>query len=100
MGLGRDISVEVHSREGFLQVEDHIFIFVMGNVTGVTFRAGQIKTVFVGLFYSAIVPTGLIVTAVAMMSLYWVDKYSLLRLWRRPPVRGIIFGGILFSKPR
>ncbi|CAN0338404.1 unnamed protein product, partial [Ectocarpus sp. 13 AM-2016] len=45
----------------------------------------MIKTVFVGLFYSAIVPTGLIVTAVAMMMLYWVDKYSLLRLWRRPP---------------
>lgn len=47
----------------------------------------QIKTVFVGLFYSAIVPTGLIVTAVAMSTLYWVDKYSLLRLWKRPPVR-------------
>lgn len=47
----------------------------------------QIKTVFVGLFYSAIVPTGLIVTAVAMVMLYWVDKYSLLRLWKRPPVR-------------
>eukprot|EP00752_Nemacystus_decipiens_P004462 g4075.t1 len=45
----------------------------------------MIKTVFVGLFYSAIVPTGLIVTAVAMLTLYWVDKYSLLRLWRRPP---------------
>ncbi|CAM9754098.1 unnamed protein product [Scytosiphon promiscuus] len=45
----------------------------------------MIKTVFVGLFYSAIVPTGLIVTAVAMVVLYWVDKYSLLRLWRRPP---------------
>ena len=47
----------------------------------------QIKTVFVGLFYSAIVPTGLLVTAVAMQTLYWVDKYSLMRLWRRPPVR-------------
>ena len=47
----------------------------------------QIKTVFVGLFYSAIVPTGLVVTAVAMVTLYWVDKYSLLRLWKRPPVR-------------
>lgn len=46
----------------------------------------QIKTVFVGLFYSAIVPTGIIVTAVAMQTLYWVDKYSLLRLWKRPPV--------------
>lgn len=46
----------------------------------------QIKTVFVGLFYSAIVPTGLAVTAVAMLTLYWVDKYSLLRQWKRPPV--------------
>lgn len=41
----------------------------------------------VGLFFSAIVPTGLIVTAVALFMIYWVDKYSLLRLWRRPPVR-------------
>lgn len=40
----------------------------------------------VGLFYSAIVPTGLFVTAAAMIMLYWVDKYSLLRLWKRPPV--------------
>lgn len=46
----------------------------------------QIKTVFVGLFYSAIVPTGLVVTAVAMVTFYWVDKYSLLRQWKRPPV--------------
>ncbi|CAN0310662.1 unnamed protein product, partial [Laminaria digitata] len=45
----------------------------------------MIKTVFVGLFYSAIVPTGLLVTAIAMQTLYWVDKYSLMRLWRRPP---------------
>lgn len=49
-------------------------------------NVGQIKTVFVGLYYSAIVPTGLIVTAIAMMNLYWVDKYCLLRQWRRPPV--------------
>lgn len=47
----------------------------------------QIKTVVVGLFYSAIVPTGLFITAAAMIMLYWVDKYSLLRLWKRPPVR-------------
>lgn len=40
----------------------------------------------VGLFYSAIVPTGLFITAGAMTMLYWVDKYSLLRLWKRPPV--------------
>ncbi|CAM9878272.1 unnamed protein product, partial [Hapterophycus canaliculatus] len=48
----------------------------------------MIKTVVVGLFYSAIVPTGLFVTAGAMIMLYWVDKYSLLRLWKRPPVSG------------
>ncbi|CAM9629055.1 unnamed protein product [Scytosiphon promiscuus] len=45
----------------------------------------MIKTVVVGLFYSAIVPTGLFITAAAMIMLYWVDKYSLLRLWKRPP---------------
>ncbi len=78
-----------------------------------------ISKVFVGMFYSAITPTGLIITVVAMtVSTSWVpvhahdatvpistgvhnnikcslpkqikvtyysDKYSLLRLWSRPP---------------
>ncbi|CAN0191938.1 unnamed protein product [Discosporangium mesarthrocarpum] len=44
-----------------------------------------IKTLFVGLFYSAIAPSGLIITLTAMATMYWVDKYSLLRLWKRPP---------------
>lgn len=56
----------------------------------------QIKTVFVGLLYSAIVPTGLLVTSVAMLTLYWVDKYSLLRQWKRPPV-SIGFNGVLYE---
>ncbi len=45
----------------------------------------MVKTVFVGLFYSSTTPTGLIVSAVAMAVTYYVDKYSLLRLWARPP---------------
>jgi hypothetical protein len=48
----------------------------------------MIKTVFVGLFYSSLVPTGLVVTFVAMCVAYWVDKYSLLRQWRRAPNYG------------
>ncbi|CAM9490348.1 unnamed protein product [Pylaiella littoralis] len=61
-------------------------IFFQGAIWNLAERyTDMIKTVFVGLFYSAIVPTGLIVTAGAMMMLYWVDKYSLLRLWKRPP---------------
>jgi hypothetical protein len=45
----------------------------------------MIKTIFVGFFYSTILPSGLFITAFAMLTTYWVDKYSLLRIWRRPP---------------
>ena len=45
----------------------------------------MIKTMFVGLFYSALLPQGLFITAFSMLTTYWVDKYSLLRLWKRPP---------------
>ncbi len=45
----------------------------------------MVKTVFVGLFYSTIVPTGLLVSVIAMVVTYYVDMYSLLRLWTRPP---------------
>jgi hypothetical protein len=46
----------------------------------------MIKTLFTGLFYAAIFPQGLFITAFAMLIMYFVDKYSLLRLWRRPPM--------------
>lgn len=44
-----------------------------------------IKTLFVGLFYSSLLPQGLFITAFSFITTYWVDKYSLLRLWKRPP---------------
>lgn len=43
------------------------------------------KTVYICLFYSAILPTGYIVAAVALFINYWVDKYCLLRNWQIPP---------------
>jgi len=46
----------------------------------------MIKTLFVGLFYSVVVPSSLFITAFAMMSTYIVDKYCLLRMWERPPM--------------
>ena len=45
----------------------------------------MIKTLFVGLFYSTVVPSSLFVTAAAFFITYWVDKYCLLRMWARPP---------------
>ena len=43
------------------------------------------KTLFVGLFYAAACPAGLLVTAVALLNHFLVDRYCLLRLWRRKP---------------
>ncbi|GMH93040.1 hypothetical protein TrVE_jg7780 [Triparma verrucosa] len=43
------------------------------------------KTLFVSLFFTAIFPQGLFVTAFAFMVSYWVDKYCLFRLWKQPP---------------
>jgi hypothetical protein len=45
----------------------------------------MLKTIFCGLFFAVPMPSGLIITACAMFSTFCVDKYSLLRLWRRPP---------------
>ena len=44
-----------------------------------------LKTIFVGLMYAVPLPSGLFITAVALLSTYVVDKYSLCRVWRRPP---------------
>ena len=35
-----------------------------------------IKTLFVGIFYSPIIPTALIITSLAMITAYVCDKYS------------------------
>mmetsp|Transcript_5867 Transcript_5867/g.8808 ORF Transcript_5867/g.8808 Transcript_5867/m.8808 type:complete len:978 (+) Transcript_5867:167-3100(+) len=45
----------------------------------------MLKTMFVGLFYSAVLPTGLVITVFGMIICYWVDKYCLFRLWKRAP---------------
>jgi hypothetical protein len=45
----------------------------------------MIKTIFLSLFWSAILPVGFFITALAMLSVYLADKYNLLYQWRRPP---------------
>ena len=44
-----------------------------------------LKTVFVGIFFAVPLPSGLFITAFALLSTYFVDKYSLVRLWKRAP---------------
>jgi len=44
------------------------------------------KTLYICLFYSAILPTGYLVTACALVYNFWVDKYCLLRTWQVPPM--------------
>ena len=44
-----------------------------------------LKTIFVGLMYAVLLPSGLYITAIAMFTTFWVDKYSLCRIWKRPP---------------
>lgn len=43
------------------------------------------KTVFVGMFYAAALPTAPIVTAAAMLTTFCADRFCLLRKWRRVP---------------
>ncbi|GMH48808.1 hypothetical protein TL16_g00380 [Triparma laevis f. inornata] len=43
------------------------------------------KSLFVGLFYSALYPGGLVWTTCSFIMCYWVDKYCLFRLWKQPP---------------
>ena len=44
-----------------------------------------LKTFFVALFYATMLPTGFIVTCLCMFTIYWLDKWLLLRRWRVPP---------------
>ena len=44
----------------------------------------MLKSIFVGLFFSVPLPSGLFITAFAMISTYVVDKYSLFNIWKRP----------------
>lgn len=44
----------------------------------------MLKTFFVGMFFSVPLPSGLFITAVAMVTTYWADRYCLFRIWKRP----------------
>lgn len=44
-----------------------------------------LKTIFVGTFFAVPLPAGLFVTSFAVICNYYVDKYSMLRLWHQPP---------------
>ena len=46
------------------------------------------KTLFLCLFYAAIVPSGYAIVAVCFLVTYITDKYLLLRRWREPPQYG------------
>uniref|UniRef100_A0A7S1XXG6 WW domain-containing protein n=1 Tax=Phaeomonas parva TaxID=124430 RepID=A0A7S1XXG6_9STRA len=56
----------------------------------------MVKTIFVGLFYSSILPSALFITAAAMFSAYVADKFALFYLWKRPPA----FDGTLAKQVR
>jgi hypothetical protein len=43
------------------------------------------KTIYVTLFFSALMPVAYLLCAIAMFNTYWVDKYMLLRVWQVPP---------------
>jgi hypothetical protein len=44
-----------------------------------------LTTLFVSLYYSALMPTNIVITAFSFFSSYWVDKYLLFRRWEVHP---------------
>ncbi len=50
--------------------------------------ADMTKTLFLALFYSALLPSGLFLTCFGYAFGYLADKYSLLRTWRTPAELG------------
>jgi hypothetical protein len=44
-----------------------------------------LKSIFIGTFFSVPLPQGLFITAFCLANDYFVDKFSLMRLWQRPP---------------
>lgn len=44
------------------------------------------KTAVVGLFYAVTIPSGLFITAAAMIITYMSDKFSLYNVWAKPPL--------------
>ncbi len=45
-----------------------------------------IKSIFLALFYNAVLPSGLFISSFTVASVWCLDKYSLFRHWRRPPL--------------
>jgi hypothetical protein len=43
------------------------------------------KSLFVGLFFAALYPGGLLWSLCSFIMCFWVDKYCLFRLWKQPP---------------
>ena len=43
------------------------------------------KTLFVSTFFGVLLPSGYLVSMLAFLCCYWVDKYCLFRLWKQPP---------------
>jgi len=41
------------------------------------------KMIFLTVFYAAIYPIGFLWTFIALIANYWVDKFSILRIWRQ-----------------
>lgn len=42
----------------------------------------MLKTLFMGLFFSPLVPGAMFITAVALVIQFWVDKASMLKVWK------------------
>lgn len=60
--------------------------FWIGAVWNIAERYTDVsKTIFVGLFYSAALPVAPLITAAAMVTTFFADRYCLLRTWRRIP---------------
>jgi hypothetical protein len=47
------------------------------------------SAVFLGLFYAALLPSGLFVTTLALVVAYWTSKHGLMRRWLRVPNFGL-----------
>ena len=56
-------------------------VFVADVVDLADCYSNLIKSVFVGLFYSALVPSAPLITCLACLLTYWVDKHCLARAW-------------------
>lgn len=73
--------------------QDHLNMFWQGSDLTLAERyTDMLKTCFVGLYFAVPLPSGLFITAFAMMSTYFVDKHSLFRIWRRQSMMSASMG--------